>query len=169
MEYFYAFDKIAYVKGQKKISGCILCHLRDKHQEIIDLTVYTDELFIVSVNLYPYNPGHLLLFPVQHKEDIRAYTAEEEKRLNHLIKVFLNVLDELYTPFGYNLGYNMGLVAGGSIAHLHYHMIPRYPNEIGIADLLAGKRVLVENPRETQERISRCLHAEPFHTALRQK
>ncbi|HAW85825.1 MAG TPA: histidine triad (HIT) protein, partial [Spirochaetaceae bacterium] len=50
---------------------------------------------------------------------------------------------------GYNIGCNMGLVAGASIDHLHWHIIPRYPREIGIAELLAGKRVLVQDVRET--------------------
>ncbi len=47
----------------------------------------------------------------------------------------------------------MGLDAGASISHLHYHIIPRYPRELGIADLIAGKRVLVENPKQTAERL----------------
>ena len=54
-------------------------------------------------------------------------------------------------PSGYNIGYNMGLAAGASIEHLHLHIIPRYPREIGIAELIAGSRVLVQHPRETQE------------------
>jgi len=53
------------------------------------------------------------------------------------------------SPAGYNIGYNMGKTAGASIAHLHQHVIPRFRNEIGISDLLAGKRVLVEDPRVT--------------------
>ena len=57
-------------------------------------------------------------------------------------------------PSGYNIGYNMGLAAGASIEHLHLHIIPRYPREIGIAELIAGSRVLVQHPRETQEILS---------------
>ncbi|MFV3255000.1 HIT domain-containing protein, partial [Klebsiella pneumoniae] len=63
----------------------------------------------------------------------------------------LDVLDSLYKPAGYNIGYNMGLAAGGSIEHLHMHIIPRYNNEIGIAELLGGKKVLVQNPLETRD------------------
>ena len=57
--YFFNFEKMAYVKG-KHPSGCILCLARDNNPDVVDLSIWRDELFIVSVNLYPYNPGHLL-------------------------------------------------------------------------------------------------------------
>ena len=61
-EYFFSFNKMQYVRG-KRPQGCILCLLRDRDESVCDLTVHRDERFIVSVNLYPYNPAHLLLFP----------------------------------------------------------------------------------------------------------
>ena len=64
------------------------------------------------------------------------------------------MLDREMKPAGYNIGYNMGLSAGASIEHLHLHIIPRYPREIGIVELISGSRVLVQHPRETQERLS---------------
>ena len=73
---------------------------------------------------------------------------------------FLDVLDALYHPSAYNIGYNMGMNAGASIAHLHLHIIPRYPRELGIADLIAGKRVLVESPLQTVERIRTYLQSD---------
>ena len=63
----------------------------------------------------------------------------------------------LYEVITYNIGCNMGLVAGASIEHLHVHIIPRYPREIGIAELMAGKRVLVQDPVETQRRLVEAL------------
>ena len=79
-QYFLCFDKITYVKG-KKPGGCLLCLIREKNPDVVDLSVYRDDFFIVSVNLYPYNPGHLIIFPQRHIEDIRKYTSQEEKRL----------------------------------------------------------------------------------------
>ena len=160
-DYFFSFQKYSYVKGARP-PGCILCLIRDQAPEVVDLRVYSDELFIVAVNLYPYNPGHLLIFPARHIEDIRDYTPREEERLNRLQRFILDITDKLHHPNGYNLGYNMGLTAGASIAHLHLHLIPRYPRELGIADLIAGKRVLVEDPRETAGKIRRMIAQEPF-------
>jgi len=154
--YFFNFQKLAYIKG-RKIDGCILCHISSHPDKIVDLTVYQNRYCNVSVNLYPYNPGHLLIFPVRHIEDIRELSGEESSALHKLEKHFLNILDISHSPAGYNIGYNMGLVAGGSIRHLHLHIIPRYPNETGISDLLAGKRILVEDPHQTVENIKKTL------------
>jgi ATP adenylyltransferase len=159
-EYFFNFQKYAYIKGPKP-RDCILCLIRDRDSSVIDLTVHRDELFIVAVNLYPYNPGHLLIFPARHIVDVRGFTPEEERRLASLTRYFLDIGDRVHRPAGYNIGYNMGSPAGASIEHLHLHLIPRYPHETGIADLLAGKRVLVEEPRETARRIREAVAENP--------
>jgi ATP adenylyltransferase len=160
-EYFFSFGKLSYLKG-KKPEGCILCLIRDGSPEVVDLSVYRDELFIVSINLYPYNPGHLLVWPLRHIEDIRQLSAKEEDRLRRLQRYLLDISDRILQPSGYNIGYNMGRTAGASIAHLHLHIIPRYPRELGIADLIAGKRVLVESPEETAERFRGGIAQSPF-------
>lgn len=162
MEYFYNFEKLAYVRGPRDSNACILCSLAAGTPEVPDLTVYRDGLFLVSLNLYPYNPGHLIVFPVRHIEDVRAYTKEEQDRLILLTNHFLDILDTIHSPQGYNIGYNMGKPAGASIHHLHLHIIPRYPGEIGFTDLIAGKRMLVENPRETVRRIKEQLEQHPL-------
>ena len=161
MEYFYNFDKLKYLK-QKESNQCALCLIAEGSDEIIDLTVYRDELFLVSVNLYPYNPGHLMIFPHRHLGDIRGLSVEESSRLAALEKHFIQILDEVYRPQGFNLGYNMGRDAGGSIEHLHFHLIPRYRGEVGIADIIAGKRMLVEPPNRTRDRVSEQLREHPF-------
>ncbi|HUX13420.1 MAG TPA: HIT domain-containing protein [Spirochaetia bacterium] len=152
MEYFFNFEKMAYIKGHRPV-GCILCLIRDESPEVVNLTVYRTEYFLAVVNLYPYNPGHLMVFPRRHLLDIREYTVEEEMDLARVNRLLLDVLDRTHAPRAYNIGYNMGPVAGASIDHIHLHIIPRYPRETGIADLLAGKRVLVEDPLQTTEKI----------------
>ncbi len=156
MEYFFNFEKMAYIKGGRPV-GCILCLIRDNSPDVVNLTVYRSAHFIAAVNLYPYNPGHIMVFPRRHLLDIREYTKEEEEDLSKVNRLILDALDRTHTPRAYNIGYNMGPVAGASIDHIHLHIIPRYPRETGIADLLAGKRVLVEDPQETTERIRNAI------------
>jgi ATP adenylyltransferase len=163
--YFFSFDKLAYVRGVRP-GGCILCLVRDRSPDVQDLSIWRDELFIASVNLYPYNPGHLLVYPVRHIEDVREYTAEERERLDRLQRALLELLDRAYAPSGYNIGYNMGRAAGASIGHLHLHLIPRYPHETGIADLIAGRRVLVEDPRRTAETLRGLAAQPPFSSSM---
>lgn len=152
MEYFFSFDKIAYLKG-KRPEGCILCLIRDGSADVERLVVAETMHFVVSVNLYPYNPGHLIVFPKQHIFDIRSLGPDERIELNTLTNRCLDALDKSHQPTGYNIGYNMGLDAGASIDHLHLHIIPRYPHEVGIVELMAGSRVLVEDPRTTLIRV----------------
>jgi ATP adenylyltransferase len=163
-EYFFSFDKYSYITGPKP-EGCTLCLIRDRNPAVSDLSVYRDELFIAAVNLYPYNPGHLLVFPVRHLTDLRELTTAEERRLTALIRYLLDISDFVVNPAGYNLGYNMGHPAGASIDHLHLHIIPRFPNESGIADLIAGKRVLIEEPAETARRLGERIAQEPFSSS----
>jgi ATP adenylyltransferase len=159
VEYFFNFEKLGYLKG-KKPEGCILCLVRDGSGDVESLVVHQSDLSMVSLNLYPYNPGHLLLFPKRHVVDIRDLSGAERTDLDVLTRRCLDILDRTHGPAGYNLGYNMGLVAGASIEHLHMHIVPRYPREIGFAELLAGKRVIVQDPLETQA-ILRAAFREP--------
>jgi ATP adenylyltransferase len=158
VEYFFNFDKMAYVRG-KRPEGCILCHVRDETSGITDTLIHKSSRAALAVNLYPYNPGHLLLFPLRHVTDIRELSGEERRGMDDSLDMALEVLDSLYGPVGYNIGYNMGLAAGASIEHLHLHIIPRYPREIGIAELLAGKRVLVEDIEKTKRKLREAFAA----------
>ncbi len=145
-----------YLKGTRP-DGCILCLIRDGSSEVRKLVVHSSPFFIVSVNLYPYNPGHLLIFPKRHLLDVRELSSEEDEELTKLTRAVLNTLDFTHTPNAYNIGYNMGQTAGASIEHLHLHIIPRYPRETGIADIIAGKRVLVEDPNVTVKRVRKAI------------
>lgn len=160
MNYFFSLNKMEYVRGSRP-AGCILCLIRDHSPEVVDLTVFSDDLFAVTVNLYPYNPGHIMVFPNRHVVDVRSYTPQEDRRLSALTNHFLTVIDSTHAPAGFNVGYNMGATAGASIDHIHLHIIPRFPREIGIADLVAGKRVLIEEPRTTRERLILALKTAP--------
>ncbi|MBN2659118.1 MAG: HIT domain-containing protein [Spirochaetales bacterium] len=152
MDYFFSFNKMKYFR-EKKPDGCILCLIHEGSAAVEDLTVFRSELVSVTVNLYPYNPGHLLVFPNRHITDMRQLTSAEEEEISRITKYSLNILDKLFAPTGYNIGYNMGLDAGGSIDHLHRHIIPRYPREIGIAELIGGKKILVESPYDTADKL----------------
>lgn len=158
MEYFLNFDKMTYVKGGRP-SGCILCLIRDKSADVVDLSFFESKNFIAAVNLYPYNPGHVMIFPHRHLLDIREYSDIEERELNVVLRLVLDTLDRTHSPRGYNIGYNMSPPAGASIDHIHLHVIPRYPHETGIADLIAGKRVLVESPFVTADRLKAAVRS----------
>ncbi len=151
--YVFPRNKKEYIKGNKPDVDCILCAIRDEEKSVECLKVLETKFVIGIINLYPYNNGHLLVFPKRHIEDVRELNKEETKEIMIITKFLLNILDDLYNPSGYNIGYNIGEFAGASIKHLHQHIIPRFPNELGMIDLIGGAKVMLESPHETCEKI----------------
>ena len=146
--------KLSYVRGKKPDVECILCAIRDKDPCVTSLEVMRTGLMIVSLNLYPYNPGHLLIFPHRHLADIREFTEKEALEMFSLQKLAMGVLESLYNPTGFNTGFNVGPSSGASIQHVHCHLIPRYRNETGLLEMISsGSRVMVEDPRETLQKL----------------
>lgn len=158
--------KLHYVRGGKPSVDCILCSIRDRDEKVVSLEVMRSSLMMASLNLYPYNPGHLMIFPLRHLTDIRLLTDEETLEMHRLQKLCMEVLDELYSPSGYNVGYNIGLTSGASIEHLHCHLVPRHRNEIGLLEMISqGSRVLVEDPNETLSKLRKAFAARGEKTA----
>ena len=143
-----------YIKGKKRPAvGCILCAILANDENVQRLEVTRDDLFCVSVNLYPYNPGHLMIFPLRHVVDPRQLTRDEVLALHAWQEKVLERLDRLYQPLGYNIGMNVGEASGASIDHLHQHIVPRYHKELGFVDILNGSKIMIEDPQVTLARL----------------
>lgn len=151
--YLFNTEKIKYVKGAKPSVDCILCAIRDENPHVTDLTVFKNDLFIVALNLYPFNPGHLMIFPVRHVESLHLFTEKEVVMMHNLVKLSIKIIDSEFSPHGYNVGYNLGEGSGASISHIHQHIVPRYSNEIGFLDVLSGTRVIVNDPVKVMARL----------------
>jgi ATP adenylyltransferase len=151
--YLFNTEKIKYVKGDKPDVDCILCAIRDNIPSVKNLTVYETEKTMIAVNLFPFNPGHLMIFPKRHVKVLRDMTKEEAEEMHSLLVQAISILDEEFSPSGYNVGYNLGDGSGASIAHIHQHVVPRYSNEVGFLDVLSGTRVIVSDPVEIMNRL----------------
>ncbi len=154
-DHLFNTEKINYVKGDKPSIDCILCAIRDRLPEVKVLEVHRTDGFIISVNLYPFNPGHLMIFPSRHVVDFNDLSDEEALEMHHLTSRAIGILKEEFNPAGFNIGCNLGNGSGASIAHIHQHIVPRYENEIGFIDVLSGSRVFVEDPVKVMERLKK--------------
>jgi ATP adenylyltransferase len=151
-------SKVRYVRGDKSASGeleCILCAIVARDKNVESLEICRTKLFCVCANLYPYNPGHLMVFPLHHVEDLRRITRKESEEIFTIEKVAMDILDEMYQPHGYNIGYNLGECGGNSIQHIHLHIVPRFKNELGLVDILSSSRIIVDDPRSSLPRLRR--------------
>ncbi len=151
--YLFNMEKIKYVKGAKPRVDCILCAIRDRDPDVSALEVFTGERVIVTVNLYPFNAGHLMIFPMRHVEDLAELDEAEALEMHRVTAISLRALREEFEPAGFNIGYNMGRESGASIDHIHQHIVPRYRNETGFLDVLGGTRIMVVDPRDAMERL----------------
>jgi ATP adenylyltransferase len=142
-------SKKDYVMGKKPDVDCILCAARDKHPDVASLIVHETENFLVTCNLFPFNSGHIMIFPREHIEDLRGIKNENLEELHELTRLSMDILEENYQCQGFNIGYNIGFPSGGSIAHLHLHIIPRYIREMGLIDIIGGAKIVVEDPNDT--------------------
>jgi ATP adenylyltransferase len=152
----FSLNKMRYIKGDRPKVDCIFCSIIGRAKEVHKLLVYEGERIFVSVNKYPYNSGHLLICPKRHIVDYRTLTPEEEHEIDGLLRRSLDILDELYSPSGFNIGYNFGEFSGASLPHLHMHVIPRYPNELGFIDIVGGAKIVVEDPEQTMKNLKRA-------------
>lgn len=149
-------NKMNYAKGNRPQVECILCAILDGNPDVKTLLVHRSSHFAVTMNLYPYNAGHLMIFPTRHIKDPREFNVEEVLELNELQNISLDILEELYTPYGFNVGCNLGKASGQSIPHIHIHIVPRYPTEVGFIDIIGGAKIIVEDPHVSQQKIKKA-------------
>ena len=115
----HAIGKLKYVQELKTSEiDCILCEIVKDSDKVEILKIYQDDQMAISLNLYPFNPGHLMVFPLRHILDFRELTETEILRLSQLICKCQDMLTEMYSPTGFNIGFNQGRAAGASIKHL---------------------------------------------------
>ena len=160
--HLFAHNKLDYVRGQRPQVDCILCAVRDAHPEVEQLEVFRSPQFLVSINLYPYNPGHLMLVPLRHVEWPNELTESEALELHHLQAHCLQIIRTLYPAAGFNIGYNLGEAGGGSINHLHLHLVPRFRNEQGFMGTIGQVQIMVETPDQMLQKFKAAFQAQPF-------
>jgi ATP adenylyltransferase len=145
--------KFDYVRGKRPQVECILCEVSSRRDTVDRLEVHRAELSVVTLNLHPYNPGHLMIFPKRHLTHPVEFTPAEVAETHRLQLLAFRVLEHLYRPAGFNVGYNLGRASGASIEHYHLHVVPRYEKELGFMDIIGGAKILVEDPVRTRDRV----------------
>jgi ATP adenylyltransferase len=154
VERLWAPWRLEYVKRAADQPACVLCAAATGDDEEL-LVVHRGPHAFVLLNRYPYAPGHLMVAPLRHVGDYRELTDDEAAEIHALTARSLRVLADVYGPHGFNVGWNLGSVAGGSIsAHLHEHVVPRWGGDTNFMPVLADVKVLPEHLSETRRRLA---------------
>jgi ATP adenylyltransferase len=151
----FSVNKLAYARGERPDVKCILCGVSEKNPDVPNLTIDETNLSVISVNLFPYNPGHLIVFPKRHLLSIEEVSEEEIVDMHRLTVKSISIITKAWRAQGFNLGYNIGKNSGGSIPHIHQHIVPRFPNEVGFLDVFANTRVVIYEPYKMLDEIRR--------------
>ena len=139
--------RMAYIKGENKptdstVSNCPFCSCVSR-SDADGLIVHRGENAYVVMNLYPYSPGHVLICPYRHVSDYVDLTDAERVEISGLTSKSIEMIRRVARPAGFNLGMNLGSVAGAGIAaHLHQHVVPRWAGDMNFLPIIGQTRAL---------------------------
>jgi ATP adenylyltransferase len=146
--------RLEYVTLADELPGCVFCAESAGELGEETLVVARGEAAFALLNKYPYASGHLLVAPYRHVGSPEALTDAEVLEVHALAAAGLAALRELYRPEGFNLGWNLGRVAGaGIVDHVHEHVVPRWGGDTSFMPVLADVKVIPEHLRETRDRL----------------
>ena len=122
---------------------CFLCQSVAAHDDRRRHVIARTERSVVVLNRYPYNNGHLLVAPRQHRARLDQLTGEEHCDLAETLTRMVNLLEGVLSPQGFNVGLNLGQVAGAGLpGHLHWHIVPRWQGDTNFMPALAAVKVI---------------------------
>lgn len=145
--------------------GCFLCEALQAHQDEERLLLCRETDSFVIMNLYPYINGHLLVAPNRHVDDLDDLCLDEITSLFDLVRRAKGWLSDAYSPHGFNIGINIGRVAGAGLpGHVHVHIVPRWEGDTNFLPVLSSVKVISEGLRSSWEQLKRAVDKDkPSH------
>jgi ATP adenylyltransferase len=145
MDYLWTPWRYAYVSATEKTSGCVFCEAPKLNDDAKTHIVYRGESCFIILNTFPYTPGHVMVVPYAHLDELQKLPSAAANEMMALAQRMETVLRELYHPDGINLGMNIGKAAGAGIAgHIHMHVLPRWVADANFMSVVGETRVLPE-------------------------
>ena len=146
MKTMWAPWRMEYILGEKE-KGCIFCRALSDQD---NLTLYKGKVTMVVMNKYPYINGHLLIAPTRHLSLLEQLSKNEMGDLLETVEKSVGILKKVMNPDGFNVGLNLGKVAGAGVEeHLHFHIVPRWFGDTNALTVFADVRVIPEHLQAT--------------------
>ena len=153
MEYLWAPWRIEYIKKAKE-AGCIFCQKPAEESDAANYILYRGQKNFIIMNSYPYNPGHLMIAPYRHVAGLDELSDEELGEHYKMVAQSTRILTQVFKPDGFNIGMNLGRIAGAGIdKHIHSHIVPRWAGDTNFMPVLADTRVINEALEETYQKL----------------
>ena len=156
MKRLWAPWRLEYIRTADEDTGCVFCRA-EGGPDAAGLVVHRGEHAFVLVNKFPYASGHLMVAPTRHEGDFGGLAPEEAVEIHALAAAAIRILGETMRPQGFNLGWNLGRIAGaGVVDHVHLHVVPRWAGDTNFMPVLADTRVMPEALEATRETLARA-------------
>jgi ATP adenylyltransferase len=124
---------------------CIFCEFPTRGDDAATRILHRGERCFTIMNIFPYNPGHIMVVPFRHVADYDALCDEELLEMHRTVQQWLRVLRKTMAPQGFNMGINLGKVAGAGVAgHVHVHIVPRWNGDTNFMPVFGDVRVVPE-------------------------
>ncbi len=157
-EQLWAPWRLQYIESAEKYPGCIFCDFPKEDADATRYIVHRSSHAFIILNAFPYSNGHLMVVPYKHTASLESLSDEELLDIMQLNRLGVALLKRVFKPHGYNLGVNMGTVAGAGIAdHIHWHIVPRWNGDTNFMPVLADVRVIPESLEVCYHRIREAL------------
>ena len=145
--------RMEYIRTEKT-EGCILCDKPKQNTDAANYILYRGKKNFVIMNSYPYNPAHLMIAPYCHTASLENLTEEERHDHFELVSRSVSILRQVFKPQGFNIGINIGRIAGAGIdEHIHTHIVPRWQGDTNFITVMADIRVVPEALNETYKKL----------------
>ena len=148
--------RLAYIKEAGADGGCPFCRIPSLPDDE-GLVIARGRTVYAVLNLHPYNPGHLMVVPYRHVAELEDLDAAEAAELMAVTRTALRALRAVSAPHAFNVGLNLGTVAGGSLAeHLHQHVVPRWGGDANFIAVIGQTKVIPQLLSETRELLAQA-------------
>jgi ATP adenylyltransferase len=147
--------RLEYIQSADEQEGCFLCGAVKAGDDTAALVVHRGEKAIVVMNKFPYSSGHVLVAPHRHGVEFEDLADEEIVEVHRLGAAAMGALHAAMNPDGFNLGWNLGRVAGaGLLDHVHLHVVPRWSGDTNFMPVLADVKVMPEHLQATRAKLA---------------
>ncbi len=141
----YAPWRINYILGQK-LKGCVLCQINKQKKDKQNLVLERKKNCYVVLNKFPYNNGHLMVVPYKHKSSLEDLDDQTALEMLQTAKAYVKKMKKIMRAEGFNIGINIGQIAGAGIAdHLHLHIVPRWSGDNNFMPVIGKMKVISES------------------------
>ena len=143
-----------YIQEHNDDKGCVFCLAAEGDDGLGNLVFHRGEGIFMILNRYPYTSGHVMCVPYVHVDQLQDLPRATRLELMDMVCKAVEVLQLVYHPEGFNIGLNLGKVAGAGIAdHLHMHIVPRWGGDTNFMSAVGQTRVLPESLSDTYRRV----------------